>query len=468
MCGVFALVVALQQAPAFAQATVSGIVVTEFEAPQGRFQIYLPQDMAAGDTLSGMVYTEPRGTGSEREANEKVLQGVVVSIDSDMATRDGTRIVLRAIDRSHRLSRSLRATIGTTTYSAPLQLDPARRDVTPRFRIPEVSPAGRPMTIVGTFDGDNGTTNVSVGGKAASVLVETPRTCVVSPDPSFVGRKSVSVSDGGRAGDGTVVLPKISLSAGKTALARGETTKLTVRVEGLEGLASGAYPIPIELRNETPSIINLARYTNFGIEQSAVSDGVFTRSFDITATSAGSFVVTGVLFMVKLDDAKKAMTPEEMNAWLAGLKAMYEDQIKKLESQPANGGRTAAINRKKRILEQIASLMPVSDEGGKQDAANTMDKLLSDESFFDLAADLISLAADFLGYTDIPMPGLGALIKGAKVVVKKLPKVLELLEKAEKLHEELEKIKDAKEKLDKAKELKDALDKAKSALEGEK
>ena len=90
------------------------------------------------------------------------------------------------------------------------------------------------------------------------------------------------------------------------------------------------------------------------------------------------------------------------------------------------------------------------------------------EAFFGLAADLITLAADMLGYTELPLPGIGHLLKGAKAVMKKLPKVVEALEKAEKVYEELEKIKDAKEKLDKAKELKDALDGAKKAMEGAK
>ena len=478
MTSLVALALLAQQPPVFSQASVSGIVVTEFETPQGRIHVYLPDDMAAGDTISGMVYTEPKGTGAAREANAKLIQGLVVSVDGRVAERDGPRITVRALDRGFKLSRSLDVKLSESTYSAPVEVDSLRADRDLKFMFPDVAPSGRPMLIAGPFDGDNGTTSVSVGGKAATVLVESPRSCVVQQDASFVGRKTVSVADGGRAGEGSVVLPKIVLTAAKTSLVRGEKTQITVTVQGLEGAPDSVFPIPLELKNESPNVISMPRYVNWSVEPTAVSDGTWTRTLEVTSVNPGSFVVTGALFMVKLHDAKSAMTPEEFNEWLLGLRALYEEKLKALQKEAdaeaaRNGGRvndglSSNIGRKKKMLQTIEAFSGISTEGEKQAAAIAIDKVLADEAFFSLAADLISVAADMLGYTEIPLPGVGALIKGAKAVAKKLPKVVKALEKAEKLHEELEKAKDAKEKLDKAAELKKALGDAKAVMEGEK
>ncbi len=480
MVAVLAIAALAQQAPAFTQASISGIVVTDFEAPQGRIRVYLPDDMRAGDTISGTVYVEPKGTGTDREANAKVLSGLVVSIDSDLGVLDGPRLVVRGMDKTHRLQRSLKVRVFSTgtEFTAPVKVGPNSSDSAKNFVIPAISPSGRPLNIVGPFDGDTGNTKADLGGKEAAVLAETPRTCVVQVDPSYIGPKSVNLSENGKATTGTVVLPRLTLSAPKLALLRGESTVLTVQVTGLEGLSDKAYPIPIELVNLTPGVINLSDRTNFGVEAREVRSGTWTKNFIITASQAGNYTITGLLFCVPLHDAKKAMSVEEFNQWLQGLKVLYTERLKTLQAEAAaqaerNNGKVDAglegnIGRKKKLLTTIDTFAGLSDAGEKAVAADAIDALLAGEAMFTLAADLISLAADLLGYTEIPLPGLGHLIKGAKAVAKNLPKTLAALEKAEKLHEELEKLKDAKEKLDKAKELKDAIDNAKKVMDGEK
>ena len=76
-----------QEPPEFNQAVLSGIVVTEFQTPQGQITVYLPDDIAPGDTISGTVYVVPKGTGAEHAANEKLLTGFVLSIDGVYAAR---------------------------------------------------------------------------------------------------------------------------------------------------------------------------------------------------------------------------------------------------------------------------------------------------------------------------------------------------------------------------------------------
>ena len=388
--------------------------------------------------------------------------------------------MVRGLDKQHRLQRSMvtRVFEGGPEYAAPVVVDQSPTDFATKFVFPEVSAAARPIQIVGPFDGDAGATKVTVGGKEAVVLAESPRRCIAQPDPSCVGQKSITVEDAGKQAQGTIFLPRLTLTAAKTALLRGEKTTMTVRVEGLEGLPATAYPIPVELTNKTPRTIDFPLTTNFGIESKDVVGDTWSRTYTINSLDTGIFSVTGILFAIPLHDAKTAMSIEEFNEWMQAVRVLYTEKLKKLQEEAdaeakrnngkVNIGLSSNIDRKKKLLQTIDAFSGISDAGEKSVAAVAIDKLLSDEAFFGLAADLITLAADLLGYTEVPMPGIGHLLKGAKAVMKKLPKVVEALEKAEKVYEELDKIKDAKEKLDKAKELKEALDGAKKAVEGAK
>ncbi len=463
MTTIVALVL-LAQRPVFTQAVVSGIVVTEFDTPEGRIQVYLPQDMAAGDTISGTVFAEPKGTGAEREANDKVLQGVVVSIDAQYGERNGQRIVFRGLDKGHKLSRSLKTKTYSDgpTYEATIKVEEERSDKTLQFVIPEVAPAGRPMSIAGPFDGDIGTTTVSVGGKPATVFVETPRRCVLQADTSFTGKKSVSVSDGGVVGEGSVFLPRINLTATKTALARGEKSTLTVTVQGLDDAPASLFPIPVELKNMSPSIIDMPAQMNFGVEYADVRDGAWTRTVVVTASNPGSFVVTGLLFAVSMHDAKSAMTPAQFRDWCKALIVVYEQKIKDLEPRKAEAGFAQNIAIKQNLVRVLKVGAQVSTEGEKGIAATMVDKELATQSFFAMASDLITMAADMLGYTTIPLPNVGTLLKGAAALAKGSEKALEAVKAAQAIYDGISTAQDAK---DKAQSLKDALQKVKEALQ---
>lgn len=456
----------VSQQPVFSQAVLSGIVVTEFDTPQARIQVYLPDDMAAGDTISGTVFAEPKGEGAAREANAKLVEGLVVSIDQTIAERTGQRIILRSLDKLHKLSRSLRVRLSTESaeLTAPIEVDEERTDKTLQFVIPEVNSAGRPMQIAGPFDGDIGSTRVTVGGKAATVFVETPRSCIVQADTSFVGKKSVIVSDGGVTKEGSVYLPKIVLSAGKTALMRGESTVLTVTVQGLDDAPRTIFPIPVEIKNLSPNVISLATYTNFAVTFEDVRDGEWKRQITLTSINPGSYTVSGLLYGVSLHEAKRAMTPSDFRDWCRALIVVYEQKIKDLQPQANEAGINENIAIKQNLVRVLRTAAGASTEGEKNLWANAVDKELATQSFFAVASDLVSMAADFLGYTSIPMPNVGTLLKGIAVIAKGSAAATQAVKSAQDIYDALSKVQGAQEKLNKAKELQEALKKVQEAL----
>lgn len=463
MVAVLALLV-FAQAPEFSQATLSGVVVTDFYTPQGLVRIYLPDDMAAGDTVSGTVYVEPMGSNEEeRDANLGLLQKMAVSIDGDAGVVTGTRLVLRPLSKGEKLERSLRVRVTDgREFSAPLQVGALRTDRNARFDIPDISPAGRPVLIFGPFDGDTNNTRADFGGKDAVVLAETPRGCVVQIDPSYVGPRKLILNEAGEQITKIVVLPRLTLSAPKTSLARGERTKLTVRVTGLEGLGASTYPIAIELTNRSPSVIEIEDPVNFGIESKDVRGGQWSRTIEVHALGQGAYVVTGLIHAVPLHDAKRGMSVTEFNHFLAGLRVMLAGRVQELEALVARGRVSAElqarVDRTKVAERLVAGLGTVADGVAKRSAAEAVDKALVDDSLDSLLTEMLAR-----GHASAGGAPVGDLIRGAKAMSRRMPRVLAALERAERLHGEVESLSDPQQKLNRTAELRVALEAAQAA-----
>src|SRR6266699_6865242 len=62
--------------------TANGLFVTTFTTPQGKIKVNLTDDLAAGDTISGTVETEPAGKNDvERAQNQAELNGYVIELE---------------------------------------------------------------------------------------------------------------------------------------------------------------------------------------------------------------------------------------------------------------------------------------------------------------------------------------------------------------------------------------------------
>ena len=61
--------------------TAFGLITTRFDTLEGTVSVNLPDDVAAGDTISGTVIAEPKGaTKDEQAKNEDTLNGYVVEV----------------------------------------------------------------------------------------------------------------------------------------------------------------------------------------------------------------------------------------------------------------------------------------------------------------------------------------------------------------------------------------------------
>lgn len=448
-----------------------------FELAAGKVEVYLPSDMVAGDTISGTVVAEPHGAGEVFKANEAVLNGIVVEVGDNAPTRRKGAASTWAIPSTagRFLTVSLRSGAGNALASAECPLLPADVANNPgTYSCDPIANAGAPLQIRGPFDGDSSTTQARIGDLPLVVLAESPRSVVMGGAPNNTGKNQIVVSEGQRAATLPCNLVRMTLSADKTSLRVGEKATVTCTINGLEGLDASEYPVPYEIVNESPARVQFLGMSGnvyaAGLPAGAVKNGIATVRLSLVGVAPGNYLLRGVFFGVKLHDVKKVMNAEAFNAWVAGLITAYREKIKKLEADlaknPKDKGTELNLSRKRGILNVLEGC---KNTGNAELAVSKtlVDKALADDAFFAMAAELITTAADMLGYTSIPMPSVGQLLKGAKALAgaAKLVKALEAIEKAEKLAEAYEKLSDAKEKLEKVEELKKVLEDVKKALE---
>ena len=334
--------------------TAGGLQVTTFDTLQGRVIVNLPDDMRAGDTISGTVMVEPKGkTSEEKESNSKLIEAWAVELDGVRATTSKphftwtprmpltpgeVRYQLKIVEilpgqtpseRTIAIAQlpgmtPSRAVINpdpriqqpTLPSAAVITLDPlipktptgavitANPSITSGFQVPALGQAGRPIIISGPFDGSFENTNLSVGGEKVPILAESPRKMVFESPTNRTGPTEITLKEGNVETTSTYRNVGVNLTAPKTNLTKGESTTLTVTVEGLEGIKSS---VPLHLDNLVPSVVKMegGDAQTRSIKPAEVkADGTYQINRAIKGQQAGAFRVTAtvVVFDVCLQD----------------------------------------------------------------------------------------------------------------------------------------------------------------------
>src|SRR5947209_13023671 len=78
-----------------------GLRVTPIAVPEGTLRVYLPDDIAAGDTIIGTVVAEPAGnTDAERSRNTSELDGYVVEVGPTKANAKSRAFLVSGLPAS--------------------------------------------------------------------------------------------------------------------------------------------------------------------------------------------------------------------------------------------------------------------------------------------------------------------------------------------------------------------------------
>lgn len=284
----------------------AGIQHIGFESRQGKVTIRLPEDIRAGDTISGTVVIEPQGaTNEERMANAATLEGLVIEIDGKQTRVADGMVLLKVGSAGGMVPMLLRDAvnnpvnvmgIAATTADAPVQLQPQPQT------LPPAAQAGLPLTIPGSFDGNAANTTASLNGQPVQIIAESPRQAVVDCPPGVTGPTTLTVSDPVGTMTGKTNLVGLSLSTPRTTLMRGEKTVVTLRVAGLEGLQQG---LNVAVQASPSVRLEGGNAQTVAIDPARTSAGVAERRFNLTMSAPGPFDVSARL----LDPGEQTPTP---------------------------------------------------------------------------------------------------------------------------------------------------------------
>jgi microsomal dipeptidase-like Zn-dependent dipeptidase len=321
-----------------------GLYTTAFDTLNGRVIVNLPDDLSAGDTISGTVETAPAGKSSEETAkNQDELNGLVVEVaetktpSSDgltkftvpsnspstipLVVRDkgGKEIARTAIPVKPKAQAGCRnnpqstlkgatagvvnnpaAAAGNSQLAQPNSIQIGKKGEAIAssgcdYQLPTNAQPGRPLEVHGPFDGDLKTTKVLVAGKEAKVLAESPRKAVAVSPSAVVGSAVIEVMKRGvTVAKGSVRNIGVKLAAGKLTLMKDETTPLTVTVLGLEGLNE---PVSLRLTNKSPTVVSLegGEQQSATIDPQTVKQGQYVMNRTLTGIRPGGFSITTVV-----------------------------------------------------------------------------------------------------------------------------------------------------------------------------
>ena len=322
--------------------TGRGLQTVIFDVPQGQFHVYLPDDMRAGDTISGTVVAEPKGNSPEdKEKNKSVLAELTIDVGGKAITAKQQRFTIQPQFEmvSNALPGGEIQTIFITIRNANQNYDSrvrgnqplARAVITPYlqitgltqntsdskiiapFQIPALGQQGRPIEIIGPFDGNSSNTSLNWTAVRSAVqafekntenvsggfglLAESPRKAVFTAPTNVTGPIELHLKEGNVETKSNYRNIGVNLSAPKTSLIRGESTTLTIEVSGLQGIKE---PVPLHLVKGGVVTMQGGDVQTMSIKPAEVqTNGTFTTTRTITGVQTGVWSATATVVVFK-------------------------------------------------------------------------------------------------------------------------------------------------------------------------
>ena len=174
------------------------------------------------------------------------------------------------------------------------------------FYVPFLGQAGNFLTIRGDFDGNLSNTALQIGEKTANPIAESPRKTIFQSPADVIGQTKINLKER----DAEVIQDfrnlGVKLSATKLKLLKGETSELTVKVEGLEGIEDD---VPLNLNCTGAVNMQGGNIQNIQIAPNQVQEGgTFTQKRKLKSYKTGDFNVVATV----LNDVAKKIVPKQI------------------------------------------------------------------------------------------------------------------------------------------------------------
>lgn len=214
--------------------TKDGLETVAFDTINGMVQVNLPDDMAASDTISGTVVTEPKKENKEEIAsNQDELNGYVVEIVKTKEVKEpvakqgevpGAPVI--ADDCPHvkpKKDKPSGFTCGIAPMAAtviialisPTGEQVCQQEVPCKAKAPAkpttctFPPQGtceKPLVIKGPCDGRSANSSIKINGTSCTMLAESPRQQICKPPKGCVGTGPIERNEAGKITRGTITM----------------------------------------------------------------------------------------------------------------------------------------------------------------------------------------------------------------------------------------------------------------------
>ena len=332
-----------------------GLIRVVFRATgDGTIYINFPDDMVAGDVVTGTVFAEPAGKGEERNTNLKALQQFVVEVDdkeislSEKSFQLALQQTSLATPNVVQLLNSKRKIVASQDIPAL----PQRPRAATETSLPPYGQIGRIFTVACPCDGVMADTDyIKVGGKEILTLAESPRQKAALNTSEVTGPTQIELGEHGQMRKDEFRNVRLKMTASKLDLNRGEQATMRVEVSGLENLKE---ELPLRLENRSTSVLTMSggEAQSLTIRPSDVrAGGVYTTERTLRGITVGAFSIDGIV---------RWNRDESSNA-ISGLKTTLEDSLP-VPTMATSNSSSQAVQHDVGIIPQNSAGCPLGSE----------------------------------------------------------------------------------------------------------
>lgn len=275
-----------------------GLTTVVFPTQYGDVKVYLPDDVRAGETITGTVIAEPKGNNARQvEKNQVELVKFNINIDGNKFTFSDKPVSFKWLvhqDRQIDAPLELLHPSGVKAHVLKIQLKPSTINVSSSYGcgIPSHALTEAPCRITGNFDGDASNTKCMLNNQPTQILAESPRQCIFQMPANAQGPQNMQVSENGQEKCTRQISGvDMQVTAGDLNLRKGQSTYIDVKLTGLQNLPDKA---TLTITNVTTNIVTM---TNGNIQVIPVwpppdsAAGTFFVHCPAVSISTGNFSV---------------------------------------------------------------------------------------------------------------------------------------------------------------------------------
>lgn len=234
-----------------------GLRAANFLTTKGFVQVNFPDNFGPGETISGTILTEPKGSSTSllAKAEQELGTYTVVLNGQEVKVSEG-EFLYKIPSDAKEITLELKGKTGHALGKAQtVQFPAVPTNVNYDFQTRAVSQAGRTMEIFGKFDGRFGTTNVLINGKHVDLLAESPRKVVVSIPADARGLVDVQLSEQDKTMSASCPVLAIQMTQPDSFIQKNKEITVTINIAGASGLKE---PVELVLENFSAGVVELS------------------------------------------------------------------------------------------------------------------------------------------------------------------------------------------------------------------